>query len=102
MKPFFCFVLLLSLGLAHAALNVPCIGGGLPPGVGICILIHDCAAAGGTSLVGLCPSDIPNLRCCVKAPCAPGGGGICRFNNTCAGTSLTGFCPGPNNFKCCV
>ncbi|KAJ6534314.1 hypothetical protein B0H19DRAFT_1272030 [Mycena capillaripes] len=79
----FSSLVLVSLGLADAALNVSCSGGGLPTGAGVCIFIADCAAAGGTS-------DIPDLRCCVKAPCAPVGGGTCSFTNTCAGTSLTG------------
>ncbi|KAJ6595899.1 hypothetical protein DFH09DRAFT_1259068 [Mycena vulgaris] len=102
MKLLSSFVLLVLLGSAHAALNGACSGGGLATGVGICITTANCAAGGGTSLVGLCPNDPNNVRCCVKAPCAPGGGGTCRFSNTCGGTSLTGFCPGPNNFKCCV
>ncbi|KAL9053167.1 MAG: hypothetical protein Q9206_004038 [Seirophora lacunosa] len=57
-------------------------------------------------LVSLADSDpllgLPdNIRCCTKASC--GSGGNCRFTSTCAsGRTLTGLCPGPTDFKCCL
>lgn len=40
------------------------------------------------------------IRCCTKAPCSGGDG--CRWKSDCAGTSLTGRCPGPTQFQCCT
>lgn len=105
----------------RSTLNGPCTGSGGAPGV--CISTADCTADGGTHIQNACAGEalfrfhcillrkailIRNLlglpadiRCCTKASC--GSGGNCRFSNTCAsGNTLTGLCPGPTEFKCCL
>ncbi|KAL8880182.1 MAG: hypothetical protein Q9198_002356 [Flavoplaca austrocitrina] len=83
----------------RATLNGPCTGAGGAPGV--CISTADCTSDGGTHIQNAC-SDLPaDIRCCTKTSC--GSGGNCRFSNTCAsGNTLTGLCPGPTEFKCCL
>ncbi|KFA67357.1 hypothetical protein S40285_07024 [Stachybotrys chlorohalonatus IBT 40285] len=88
--------LLLPL-LALAAVDEPCYG---PNGLhGVCISTTECSAGGGTSITGACPADPAGIRCCSRASC--GSGGNCRWNSDCAGTSSTGLCPGPSQFRCC-
>lgn len=83
----------------RAELNGPCTGSGGNPGV--CISTTSCSSGGGTSIVGACPGTPDNIRCCTKTSC--GTGGNCRFTNQCtSGNTLTGLCPGPDNFKCCL
>ncbi|KAI4089317.1 MAG: hypothetical protein LQ344_005449 [Seirophora lacunosa] len=83
----------------RATTNGPCTGAGGRPGV--CISTADCTADGGTHILNACPGLPDNIRCCTKASC--GSGGNCRFTSTCAsGRTLTGLCPGPTDFKCCL
>lgn len=89
-------ILLPLLPLSFAALNGPCKIGGTP---GVCITTSDCAADDGSFRSGFCPNDPDNVRCCIKPEC--GSGGNCRPSSTCSGTSKTGLCPGPADFKCC-
>ncbi|KAI9677667.1 MAG: hypothetical protein M1817_006622 [Caeruleum heppii] len=89
--------LLAAAATASAALNGRCSVNGTP---GTCISTTDCANGGGTSHVGFCPNDPDNIRCCTKGSC--GSGGNCRWTDQCSGTTQTGLCPGPNDFKCCL
>ena len=41
------------------------------------------------------------MQCCTKACSGNGGTGDCR-STSCPGSSLTGLCPGPADFKCCI
>ncbi|KAH6904001.1 hypothetical protein BKA70DRAFT_1110062 [Coprinopsis sp. MPI-PUGE-AT-0042] len=85
--------------IVHAAINDPCDAGGIP---GICVTTSTCAFSDGTSRTGFCPNDDSDVKCCTTK-CGPGAAGICRFNSTCeSGRTLTGLCPGPNDFKCCL
>ncbi|KAG2010430.1 lysozyme [Coprinopsis cinerea AmutBmut pab1-1] len=87
----------LGASSVQAAINDPCSVNGTP---GVCLSTTTCSAGGGTSTAGFCPNDPTSVRCCTKT-CSSGG--ICRFENTCAsGNTLTGLCPGPANFKCCL
>ena len=54
----------------------------------------------GTHILNACPGTPDDVRCCTKTSC--GSGGNCRFANTCSTSTLTGLCPGPADFKCCV
>ncbi|KAI4268980.1 MAG: hypothetical protein LQ337_007540, partial [Flavoplaca oasis] len=83
----------------RATLNGPCTGAGGAPGV--CIPTADCTSKGGTHIQYACSGLPADVRCCTKTSC--GSGGNCRFSNTCAsGNTLTGLCPGPTEFKCCL
>ncbi|KAI5820889.1 lysozyme [Pyronema omphalodes] len=90
--------LLITFGLSQAALNGPCSVGGTP---GTCISTSTCSAGGGTSYSGYCPNDPTDIKCCTKTAC--GSGGNCRFTSQCAsGNTVSGLCPGPADFKCCL
>ena len=84
--------------IERATVNGPCTGSGGTPGV--CIATGKCRADGGTYISDACPGTGPDIKCCTKAHC--GNGGNCRFASSCSTTTLTGLCPGPANFKCCV
>jgi len=77
-------VFFLAVTFVHAAVNGPCTAGSTP---GVCITTSSCSSSGGTSHAGFCPSDPTDVQCCTKA-C--GSGGICRFSNTCSGTTQSG------------
>ena len=49
---------------------------------------------------GACPNLLDDIKCCTKTSC--GTGGNCRFTNECTGNTLSGLCPGPADFQCCV
>ncbi len=87
---------LLAVSTAQAALNGACTASGKP---GVCISTNDCTADGGSYVSGACPNDAENIKCCYKS-C--GSGGTCRFTSSCSGTTQTGLCPGPTDFKCCL
>ncbi|KAJ6464542.1 hypothetical protein C8R45DRAFT_877804 [Mycena sanguinolenta] len=96
------FVLFATVATTLAALDGPCTSG-----PGVCISTSSCSAGGGVSTSGLCPNDPNDIKCCTKTPCSPAaalGSGQCQFTNTCTGNHyiLTGLCPGPSNFKCCL
>ncbi|KAL8858866.1 MAG: hypothetical protein Q9178_004544 [Gyalolechia marmorata] len=96
-------MLLLSTIEAHslverAVVDGPCTGAGGAPGV--CISTASCSADGGTSITGACPGTPTDIRCCTKTSC--GNGGNCRFSSQCSTNTLSGLCPGPADFKCCV
>ncbi|KAJ6464552.1 hypothetical protein C8R45DRAFT_840404 [Mycena sanguinolenta] len=103
MKYLSVFVFLASVTTtAWAAVNGPC-----SSGPGVCISTSSCSAGGGVSATGLCPSDPSDIKCCTKTPCSSTaglGGGQCQFTSTCTGNhyTLSGLCPGPSNFKCCL
>lgn len=62
-------------------------------------------AAGGTYSSGNCPNDPANIKCCTKPKCGTGSTSSCRWTlgvSSCSGSTLTGQCPGPSGFKCCV
>ncbi|KAL9026336.1 MAG: hypothetical protein Q9196_004986, partial [Gyalolechia fulgens] len=82
----------------RAVLNGPCTGSGGAPGV--CISTGDCTADGGTHILNACPGLPDDIRCCTKTSC--GNGGNCRFTSSCSGSTLSGLCPGPADFKCCI
>lgn len=89
-------ILLTLLPLSLAALNGPCKIDGTP---GVCITTANCAAGDGSFRSGFCPNDPDNVKCCIKPEC--GSGGNCRPSSSCTGTTKTGLCPGPAEFKCC-
>ncbi|KAL8941041.1 MAG: hypothetical protein Q9216_002488, partial [Gyalolechia sp. 2 TL-2023] len=82
----------------RAVVNGPCTGAGGAPGV--CIPTADCTSKGGTHIQFACSGLPADIRCCTKTSC--GSGGNCRFSSSCSGNTLTGLCPGPTDFKCCV
>jgi lysozyme len=86
------------LGPTYAALNGPCSVDGTP---GVCVSTASCKHAGGTSHRNFCPFDPDDIRCCTKV-CADRGAGICNWVKDCKGETLTGLCPGPSGFKCCL
>ncbi|KAG2010422.1 lysozyme [Coprinopsis cinerea AmutBmut pab1-1] len=98
MNPTLFAAIFLSLAITvQSAINDACTVKGQP---GICITTSACSSAGGTSTAGFCLKDPANIRCCTKS-CS--NGGTCRFTATCAsGNTLSGRCPGPSNFKCCL
>ncbi|EON66226.1 hypothetical protein W97_05619 [Coniosporium apollinis CBS 100218] len=82
----------------RAVVDGPCTGAGGAPGS--CISTAKCSAGGGTSITGACPGTPADIRCCTKTSC--GSGGNCRWTSQCSGNTLSGLCPGPADFKCCV
>lgn len=103
---FFSATTLLAASAVHAGalvpraeLNGPCTGSGGAPGV--CIGTASCSSTGGVSVVGACPGTPNDVQCCTKTSC--GTNGNCRFANQCSsGNTLTGQCPGPAEFNCCL
>lgn len=53
-----------------------------------------------TNILPSCPGTAANIKCCVKPKCASGGS--CKWTSQCSGTTQSGLCPGPSNFKCCT
>ncbi|PFH49316.1 glycoside hydrolase family 24 protein [Amanita thiersii Skay4041] len=85
-------------GIVRATLNGQCTANGIP---GVCLSTTTCSSGGGTSIAGFCPNDPTDVRCCVKTSC--GSGGNCRWTSQCAsGNTVSGLCPGPSDFKCCL
>jgi len=78
--------------------NGPCTGENGAPGV--CIKTSSCSADGGRYISNACPGTPDDVKCCTKASCSSGGN--CRWTNQCSGSSASGFCPGPSDFKCCL
>lgn len=74
-----------------AAVNGRCTGTSLHQVEGICISTANCAAAGGVSIVGACPNDPANIRCCHVEPCEDSSSYCTWTSRGCAGgTFLTG------------
>ena len=82
----------------RSVLNGACTGKGKAPGV--CIATAKCSSGGGTYITGACPNLPNDIKCCTKTAC--GSGGNCRWTSQCSHSSVSGLCPGPANFKCCV
>ncbi|KAJ4299631.1 hypothetical protein N0V90_004877 [Kalmusia sp. IMI 367209] len=82
----------------RSSVNGPCTGAGGAPGV--CISTSSCQSGGGSFISNACPGTPDNIKCCVKTTCATGGN--CRWNSQCSGSTQSGLCPGPSNFKCCT
>jgi len=95
------YLALLALALpALAAVNEPCYGPSGAPGV--CMEASACTAGGGTTISGACPWDSATVKCCSKKPCLSGDStSRCAWQSDCPGTSSSGLCPGPSQFKCC-
>ncbi|KAL5427624.1 hypothetical protein PMIN07_009108 [Paraphaeosphaeria minitans] len=94
---------LLSTGSVNAlaprsSVNGPCTGSGGAPGV--CISTSSCSSAGGSYISNACPLTAVDIKCCVKNSCASGGS--CKWTSQCGGTTQSGLCPGPSDFKCCT
>ncbi|KAK9242107.1 hypothetical protein V1506DRAFT_548532 [Lipomyces tetrasporus] len=96
---------LLSLTTAHALFpraveDGPCTGAGGAPGV--CIPTASCTSAGGMYISNACPGTPEDIKCCTKSSCSSNGS--CKWTSQCSppSTTLTGLCPGPAEFKCCV
>ncbi|KAF2752205.1 D-alanyl-D-alanine carboxypeptidase [Sporormia fimetaria CBS 119925] len=89
---------ILASQVAFAALNEPCYGAN---GVaGVCVSTATCSSNGGVTSSGGCPRDPADVKCCAKPTCGASPGN-CRWSSDCAGSSLSGLCPGPSGFKCC-
>jgi hypothetical protein len=85
----------------RSTVNGECTGDGGAPGV--CIATAKCTAAGGKYISNKCPGTPDDIKCCTKTSCGSGGkNGNCRWTSQCSGSTLTGLCPGPDNFKCCI
>ena len=72
---------------------------------GVCISTSSCSDDGGSYISNACPGTPDNIKCCTKASCSQAGrSGDCRWEDKCGSGSetLTGLCPGPSAFKCCV
>lgn len=82
----------------RAAKDGPCTGAGGAPGV--CVPTAGCTSGGGKFISNACPGLPEDIKCCTKTSC--GKGGNCRFASSCSTSALTGLCPGPADFKCCV
>jgi len=81
-----------------AAVNGRCTGRN-----GICVATGTCSSYGGTYYTGRCPNDPNNIKCCDNISCRVNGQvGKCMFTSQCSGTTVSGYCPGGNDFKCCL
>ncbi|KAF5360408.1 hypothetical protein D9756_004936 [Leucocoprinus leucothites] len=93
----FSFLLAIT-GFAQAAVNGACSVNGTP---GVCLSTSTCSSGGGKYASGFCPNDPTDIKCCYKTSCSSGGN--CRWTNQCAsGNTVSGLCPGPAGFKCCL
>ena len=91
-------ILLSLISSTFASLNGKCSNRN-----GICIKTNTCSNYGGQSFSGKCPSDPNDIRCCDNIPCSANGKtGKCLFSNQCSGETVSGKCPGGNDFKCCL
>ena len=91
-------ILLATISTAFASLNGQCSGRN-----GICIKTSSCTKYNGQSYSGKCPSDPNDVKCCDEIPCSSNGkSGKCIFASQCNGESVSGLCPGGNDFKCCL
>ncbi|ORY76823.1 hypothetical protein LY90DRAFT_400147, partial [Neocallimastix californiae] len=78
--------------------NGPCKSGN-----GVCVSTQSCSNSGGTYKSLFCPQDPDNIKCCNKnCKVSNGESGVCMFKSNCKGTTYTGYCPGGNDFLCCV
>jgi hypothetical protein len=72
---------------------------------GVCISKTSCSDDGGSWINDACPGLPEDIKCCTKASCQKAERtGACRWSDKC-GTGydmLTGLCPGPSGFRCCV
>ena len=91
------FLVLALTALSYATLNGPCSVNGVP---GVCLSTSSCKSGSGTSTTGFCPNDPSDVKCCTKPSCSSSGS--CEWASSCSGTTLSGQCPGPADFKCCV
>ncbi|KAF2440150.1 hypothetical protein P171DRAFT_476477 [Karstenula rhodostoma CBS 690.94] len=89
---------LVSALAPRSSVNGPCTGAGGAPGV--CISTSSCSNGGGSFISNACPGTAADVKCCVKTKCASGGS--CKWTSQCGGTTQSGLCPGPSNFKCCT
>ena len=91
-------ILLATISTSLASLNGQCSGRN-----GICIKTSSCTKYNGQSYSGKCPSDPNDVKCCDEIPCSANGkSGKCIFASQCNGESVSGLCPGGNDFKCCL
>jgi len=92
-----------TVAFPRSTVNGECTGAGGAPGV--CIATGSCTGGGGSYISNACPGTPNNIKCCVKNSCGSGGrNGDCRWTSQCGAgkTTLSGLCPGPTDFKCCV
>jgi len=70
---------------------------------GICINTGICDSYNGSNVIGKCPNDPNDVKCCFSIPCSSNGKlGNCMFKSQCAGETVTGLCPGGTDFICCL
>lgn len=87
----------------RSSINGPCTG--KDGHAGVCISKSSCDGAGESWIHNACPGTSDDIKCCTKPSCQQAGrSGDCRWEDKCGAGSetLTGLCPGPNAFKCCV
>lgn len=99
MRPLLGVLTVLVATLSFALVNDPCFVDSKP---GVCLHTADCRRNGGTSTRHFCKEDSDaDIQCCTKPACA--NGGSCQFDSQClGGTSVSNFCPGPTDFRCCL
>ena len=87
----------------RSRVNGPCTGKG---GVaGVCVPTKSCTKDGGSYISNACPGTPDDVKCCTKPKCQRAAqAGDCRWADKCGAgkTTLSGLCPGPDSFKCCV
>ncbi|KAM7194172.1 hypothetical protein V8F20_008092 [Naviculisporaceae sp. PSN 640] len=97
------FSLVALSGLAYAAVGDLCSSNGA---WGICEPISWCNERGGNSNIqNLCPGTGTSVRCCFSPMCDSGRGFCTTTSSRCrefGGQFISGKCPGPDNYKCCV
>ncbi|KAF2632819.1 hypothetical protein BU25DRAFT_487236 [Macroventuria anomochaeta] len=87
----------------RSTVNGPCTG--KDGRAGVCISKSSCDGAGESWVNNACPGTPEDIKCCTKPSCQQAGrSGDCRWQDKCGADSetLTGLCPGPSAFKCCV
>ena len=69
-------------------------------------MVESDSSASGFTVVGACPNDPANVRCCIKQAC-----GVDSFSGSCSdksqnscpnGSFQPGFCPGNKDVQCCM
>ncbi|KAI6380122.1 hypothetical protein MCOR25_001773 [Pyricularia grisea] len=72
--------------------------------IGTCQTTTFCSNRGGTApVVGACPNDPSNVKCCLYPRCSSTLGFCMSTSDYCrSGIRPTGQCPGPASYRCCA
>ncbi|EHA56122.1 hypothetical protein MCOR27_007879 [Pyricularia oryzae] len=94
-------IISLLASTAMAAIGDLCVAQNI---VGTCQTTTFCSNRGGTApVVGACPNDPSNVKCCLYPRCSSTPGSCMSTGDYCrSGIRPANQCPGPASYKCCA